>query len=48
MAFKMKKPSMTAGTKSHRSAVTMKKESMAKLKKSMAKKEESKFKILNF
>ena len=34
----MKKPSMTAGTKSHRSAVTMKKESMAKLKKSMAKK----------
>jgi len=36
---------MTAGTKVHRTAVTMKKESMAKLKKeSMAKKEESKFK----
>ena len=40
----MKKPSMTVGTKAHRTAVTMKKESMAKLKKSMAKKEESKFK----
>ena len=36
----MKKPSMTVGTKAHRTAVTMKKESMAKLKKSMAKKED--------
>tara|TARA_A100001201_G_scaffold1742_1_gene4431 strand:- start:231 stop:776 length:546 start_codon:yes stop_codon:yes gene_type:complete len=44
MAFKMKKPSMTAGTKAHRSAVAMKKESMARLKRSMAKKDESKFK----
>ncbi len=40
----MKKPSMTAGTKAHRSAVAMKKESMARLKRSMAKKDESKFK----
>ena len=35
----MKKPSMTAGTKAHRAAVAMKKESMATLKKSMARKE---------
>lgn len=34
----MKKPSMTAGTKAHRTAVAMKKESMARLKRSMAKK----------
>ena len=38
----MKKPSMTAGTKAHRTAVAMKQESMAKLKRSMAKKEKDK------
>jgi hypothetical protein len=42
MAFKMKKPSMTAGTKAHRTAVAMKQESIAKLKRSMAKKEKDK------
>ena len=40
----MKKPSMTAGTKAHRAAVAMKKESMATLKRSIARKDESKFK----
>ena len=40
----MKKPSMTAGTKAHRTAVAMKKESMATLKRSIARKDESKFK----